>query len=246
MEALIVFDMDGVLAEVTESYRETIVQTVRAFHRARRSTRDPIQDYKNQGGWNNDWALSQKIAADLGVEVDYDTVVDYFNEIFHRRERRRSDSARAAGSRSRACWNGLARAVRPGDLHRPPALRSRDHAEAFRAGLAFDPMLCADDVASCEAGTGRTAEDPAAEPGTQALVRRRYGGRCALRSRGGRAVHRHRGARTTPGATNCSGCFEQENAVAVLENINEIERRAMRPASARSSATRKKRRSAAA
>ena len=60
--------MDGVLAEVTESYREAIVQTVEHFT-GRRIARDLIQDYKNQGGWNNDWALSQKIAADLGVEV---------------------------------------------------------------------------------------------------------------------------------------------------------------------------------
>src|SRR5580658_332099 len=73
--------MDGVLAEVTESYRESIQQTVGHFT-GRRPTRDAIQQYKNAGGWNNDWALSQKIASDLGVEVDYGAVVDYFNHIF--------------------------------------------------------------------------------------------------------------------------------------------------------------------
>src|SRR5260370_24473422 len=81
VEQIIVFDMDGVLAEVTESYRESIVQTVEHFT-GRRIERNLIQDYKNQGGWNNDWALSQKIAADLGVEIPYDTVVGYFNDIF--------------------------------------------------------------------------------------------------------------------------------------------------------------------
>src|ERR1700688_4939380 len=81
MQGLIVFDMDGVLAEVTESYREAIVQTVEHFT-ARRIERDLIQDYKNQGGWNNDWALSQKICADLGVEVSYSDVVQYFNHLF--------------------------------------------------------------------------------------------------------------------------------------------------------------------
>ncbi len=65
VDAMIVFDMDGVLTEVSESYREAIVQTVLHFT-GQRITRDLIQDYKNQGGWNNDWALSQKIAADLG------------------------------------------------------------------------------------------------------------------------------------------------------------------------------------
>src|SRR5216683_7793452 len=81
VDAVIVFDMDGVLAEVTESYREAIVQTVEHFT-GHRIARESIQDYKNRGGWNNDWALSQKIAADLGVQVDYDAVVKQFNTFF--------------------------------------------------------------------------------------------------------------------------------------------------------------------
>ena len=75
METVIVFDMDGVLAEVTESYREAIVQTVKHFT-GTLIDRDSVQEYKNRGGWNNDWALSQKIASDFGVEVPYQTVVD--------------------------------------------------------------------------------------------------------------------------------------------------------------------------
>ena len=121
VEELIVFDMDGVLAEVTESYREAIVQTVEHFT-GRRIERDLIQDYKNQGGWNNDWALSQKIAADLGVEVPYDTVVDYFNEIFIGKNGRRAHPARTVVPQA-GIARTPARAVRPGDLHRPPAIR---------------------------------------------------------------------------------------------------------------------------
>jgi HAD superfamily phosphatase len=78
---MLVFDMDGVLVDVTDSYRETIVRTVEHFT-GRAISRAQIQDYKNQGGWNNDWALSQKICRDLGVEVPYTTVVDYFNHLF--------------------------------------------------------------------------------------------------------------------------------------------------------------------
>jgi HAD superfamily hydrolase (TIGR01548 family) len=78
---VMVFDMDGVLVDVTESYRETIVLTVEHFTGTKIS-REKIQDYKNAGGWNNDWALSQKICRDLGVEVPYATVVKYFNSLF--------------------------------------------------------------------------------------------------------------------------------------------------------------------
>jgi HAD superfamily phosphatase len=73
--------MDGVLVDVTESYRETIVKTVEHFT-SKTISRDSIQDYKNQGGWNNDWLLSQKICKDLGVEISYTTIVEYFNYLF--------------------------------------------------------------------------------------------------------------------------------------------------------------------
>jgi HAD superfamily phosphatase len=76
-----VFDMDGVLVDVTDSYRETIVKTVEHFT-GKTIARDSIQDYKNQGGWNNDWLLSQKICHDLGVEIPYATIVEYFNYLF--------------------------------------------------------------------------------------------------------------------------------------------------------------------
>ena len=78
---ILVFDMDGVLVDVTESYRETIVRTVEHFTGAR-ITRELIQDYKNQGGWNNDWLLSQKICADLGHDIAYKAIVDKFNDFF--------------------------------------------------------------------------------------------------------------------------------------------------------------------
>lgn len=78
---VIVFDMDGVLVDVTESYRETIVQTVRHFS-GRTIERALIQTYKNQGGWNNDWALSQKILADMGHTVPYAKVVEEFQKLF--------------------------------------------------------------------------------------------------------------------------------------------------------------------
>jgi len=78
---MLVFDMDGVLVDVTDSYRETVVKTVEHFT-GRRISRDSIQEYKNQGGWNNDWLLSQRICRDFGVEIPYATIVEYFNYLF--------------------------------------------------------------------------------------------------------------------------------------------------------------------
>jgi HAD superfamily phosphatase len=79
---LLVFDMDGVLVDVTESYRETIQRTVEHFS-GHRISRPEIQDWKNRGGWNDDWALSHALIRDAGVDAEYKSVVDYFNSIFH-------------------------------------------------------------------------------------------------------------------------------------------------------------------
>lgn len=79
--SVLVFDMDGVLVEVTDSYRESIRETVRSFG-GETPSHDEIQDYKNAGGWNNDWLLSQRLLADRGIKVEYAEVIRRFNEIF--------------------------------------------------------------------------------------------------------------------------------------------------------------------
>ncbi len=81
MNQLLLFDMDGVLVDVTDSYREAIQQTVASFSGSRPS-RDLIQDFKNRGGFNCDWRLSHQILADQGFHVEFDDVVTRFNELF--------------------------------------------------------------------------------------------------------------------------------------------------------------------
>jgi len=78
---VLVFDMDGVLVEVSESYREAIRETVRHFTGGDVS-HDEIQDFKDAGGWNNDWLLSHRLIKDRGGSVEYADVVAYFNQIF--------------------------------------------------------------------------------------------------------------------------------------------------------------------
>jgi HAD superfamily phosphatase len=78
---LIVFDMDGVLVDVSESYRESIVQTVKHFTGVE-VARETIQDYKNQGGWNDDWKLSHHIIKSAGRDIPFETAKDYFQSVF--------------------------------------------------------------------------------------------------------------------------------------------------------------------
>jgi len=78
---LLVFDMDGVLADVTESYRETIARTAAHFTGVEIAP-ERIQDYKNRGGFNDDWKLTQHIIASAGVSVPFNEVVEHFQKLF--------------------------------------------------------------------------------------------------------------------------------------------------------------------
>ena len=82
MKDLIVFDMDGVLVDVAESYRATIQATVHHFT-GYEPSRTEIQDWKNRGGYNDDWKLSYEFITGLGGDVRFDEVVTRFQEIFH-------------------------------------------------------------------------------------------------------------------------------------------------------------------
>jgi len=78
---VVVFDIDGVLVEVMQSYREAIRETVRHFT-GELVSQDEIQDFKNAGGWNNDWLLSQRLILDRGKNVEYADIVQHFNQVF--------------------------------------------------------------------------------------------------------------------------------------------------------------------
>ncbi len=80
MRALL-FDMDGVLVDVFESYRQAIRETVRHFSGSRISDR-AIQAYKSRGGLNNDWDLTLAALDDRGVVVGRDEVVAAFQEYY--------------------------------------------------------------------------------------------------------------------------------------------------------------------
>ncbi|HEV2202371.1 MAG TPA: HAD family hydrolase [Bryobacteraceae bacterium] len=222
MESLIVFDMDGVLAEVTESYREAIVRTVQHFT-GKQIERELIQEYKNRGGWNNDWALSQKITADLGVSVDYDTVVDRFNVFFLGPE------GDGEGLIQRERWfpePGFLE--RLGVRHDFAIFTGRVRYEVvitlrrFGNGVKFDPILCADEIA---------AEKPAPD-GLIEIQRRKparkmwYVGDTVDDARCARAAgvpFIGVAARSNSKRETLIQLLAQENAAAVVENVNEIE-----------------------
>jgi len=136
---ILVFDMDGVLVDVTASYRETIARTVEHFTGASIAP-ERIQEYKNEGGWNDDWKLSHHIVTSAGIDVPFEEVKAYFQKLFL------GDGA--DGLMLREQW-----VARPGVLHRlsqafqfalftgRPRAEARMTLDRFAPEIEFAPIV---------------------------------------------------------------------------------------------------------
>ncbi len=74
----VLFDLDGVLVDVSGSYRRAIEETVERFTGLRPSP-SSVQRLKDGGGFNDDWRLTAELIARTGVHVAFDAVVHEFN-----------------------------------------------------------------------------------------------------------------------------------------------------------------------
>lgn len=217
---VLAFDMDGVLVDVTASYRAAIVETIRHFTGVT-PTPESIQEWKNRGGYNNDWVLCHHYCRELGFDIRYETVVDYFNEIFFGRNN--------DGLISREWW-----VPRDGLLERLAARyrlaiftgRNRRELEAtlsrFACGPLFDPAITSDDI-----DNGKPAPDGLLE------IRRRTGAPIAAFL--GDTVDDAASARAAgvpfvgvaaagaPSRELLVKALREAGAVAVIENVNEVE-----------------------
>ncbi|MEB3220125.1 MAG: TIGR01548 family HAD-type hydrolase [Nostocales cyanobacterium 94392] len=86
--AIVVFDIDGVVRDVSGSYRRALADTVEHFTaQAYRPTADDIDRLKSEGVWNNDWEGSQELIyryfetqgqSREQVNLDYQLIVAFF------------------------------------------------------------------------------------------------------------------------------------------------------------------------
>ncbi len=217
---VLVFDMDGVLVDCTESYRETIRQTVKYFT-GREIGLERIQDLKNAGGWANDWALSHKIIQDLGFSVGFDAVVAQFQSIFL------GDGE--GGLMLREKWT-----ARPGLLeslsqrYRLAVFTARPREEAkltlrrFASNLTFDPLVAEEDVEK-----GKPAPD-----GLQKIADLTGAGRLwyvgdtvddARSARAAGAAFIGVASPENPRRAELISLFTAENAAAVIDDLNQLE-----------------------
>ncbi len=88
VKAIVVFDIDGVVRDVSGSYRRAIADTVEYFTtQAHRPTPLDIDQLKSEGLWNNDWEASQELIyryfetqeqSREQLQLDYNAIVAFF------------------------------------------------------------------------------------------------------------------------------------------------------------------------
>lgn len=78
-EALL-FDLDGVLADVSGSYRQAILDTTRSFGASLEP--EDIERLKAAGDANNDWELAQRLLQERGVARSLHEVTNRFEAIY--------------------------------------------------------------------------------------------------------------------------------------------------------------------
>jgi len=87
-QAIVIFDIDGVVRDVAGSYRRALADTVEQLTKgAYRPSPEAIDDLKGEGIWNNDWEASRELVYRYfesqgqprkNLEIDYTELVAFF------------------------------------------------------------------------------------------------------------------------------------------------------------------------
>ena len=76
----LLFDMDGVLVDVSGSYRQAILQTAASFGATINEA--DIAEAKAAGGANDDWELTHRLIATAGIDASLEEVTERFEELY--------------------------------------------------------------------------------------------------------------------------------------------------------------------
>lgn len=88
IDTAVLFDMDGVLVDVTNSYRKVILETVQFFSKEKPSPEE-VQRLKEKGSYNNDWDLTEALLAKRGKAVPKREIMRKFQELYWGLEEKR-------------------------------------------------------------------------------------------------------------------------------------------------------------
>ncbi len=217
---MVVFDMDGVLVDPSETFRRALIEVVRRYCGAE-MTQDDIVRIKNIGGYNDDSDIALMAIREAGFEPDAREIRSYGRELYW-------------GNNGDGLIRNERWLVEPGFLERLSECRSlgiftgrgmqsaRFTLDRFCPAIEFDPIV-----------TNEQVENLKPAPDGLLLIQRAAGGMelvfvgdniddCrAAKSAGVRFVGI--AAPDTPRHAETRALFEKLGAEAVLQSVNQLE-----------------------
>jgi histidinol-phosphate aminotransferase len=142
-EALL-FDMDGVLANVSGSYRQAILDTAASFGVT--LTHDDVSRAKAEGNANNDWVLTERLLEAHGVAAPFDEVKARFEARYHGEDGEPGLSARETMLCTKDLLARLAERLPLGIVTGRPRRDATEFLERHGIAHHFRSVVCMEDA----------------------------------------------------------------------------------------------------
>jgi HAD superfamily phosphatase len=219
LKSTLIFDMDGVLVDPTDSYRLTLIETVEHFSGVRIG-HERILELKNEGGYNDDRDICERVLRDLGVEVELAEISLFFDTLFAgvegdgriTRERwlvQEGTLQRLAENWRLAIYTGRARREAHFTLNR------------FATDVVFQPVITSDHVRNLKPAPDGLLLIRDSHPGVNLV----YVGDTVDDARCARAAgipFLGVAAPSAPFRERTLELFQQEGALAIVDSVNEL------------------------
>lgn len=141
----LLFDMDGVLADVEASYRRCVVETARSF--GLEITRKDLQEAIHAGDANNDWILTHRLLRHGGVDVSLGSVTAKYQELYLGAGSTGGLRERERLLISRTLLQRLAKRVKLGVVTGRPRSEAKWFLDRMGIRTLFDSIVCLEDAA---------------------------------------------------------------------------------------------------
>lgn len=140
----LLFDMDGVLADVSGSYHEAIKAAARSFRVELDNT--TIGDAKEQPGANNDWEVTRRLVEATGRSLSFEEARDAFEAVYQGTASQPGLWTRETLIPSREVLTGLARRLPLGIVTGRPRSDAARFLEAHDLTALFQVVICMEDA----------------------------------------------------------------------------------------------------
>ena len=141
----LIFDMDGVMVDVADSYRAAIVETAQVFGVT--ISREDIAARKAQGNANNDWVVTRDLVQAKGVKVSLEEITETFEKLYQGTPEREGLRETEKLTAPRAFYESLRDRFTLGIVTGRPRSDAQFLLEKHGLSDLFDAVVCMEDAA---------------------------------------------------------------------------------------------------